>query len=61
MPRVTFEAAHGEVETIECDYADHDEAGVFVVCLDEPRDDGRYKTRIPINRVISIHEQTNTN
>ena len=57
MPQVTYEAAHGEVETIECEYADHDEAGVFVVCLDEPRDGERYKTRIPISRVIRIDEQ----
>lgn len=61
MPRVTYEAAHGEVETIDCEYADHDEAGVFVVCLDEAHDDGRYKTRIPITRVIRINERTDTN
>jgi len=57
MPRVTYEAAHGEVETIECEYADHDEGGVFVVCLDESPNGERYKTRIPISRVIRINEQ----
>jgi hypothetical protein len=61
MPRVTYEAAHEEVETIDCEYADHDEDGVFVVCLGEPHDGGRNKTRIPITRVIRINEQIETN
>lgn len=55
MPRVTYEAERGEVETIDCDYAGSDEDGVFCVCLDEV-DGDEYRTRIPMNRVVRINE-----
>lgn len=55
MPTVEYERPDGQTDRITGNYADTDGRGEFVVVLAEDKN-GTRKTRIPLQRVICIHD-----